>query len=320
MAAQTISTGLMIGGGLLTYAAAGIARAARRFQLIKQLYPATATTPVSDSTQQPVVSPKFDQEKQTFSRTDGDVICEFKWWGSNKLTEKEPELEIYRHKQAHGFELLGTETRYTTPSYINLGTVMMPVGGGRPYDVEKTLYSLFLARKEGAHNSGYSYNRYTNYSCTGIDNLPVVYDAKITSMNYRDVAKYIDNRCQDYYITAATSSYPVQKDATTNTSSTAIVPSAGTDPAGNLYVFFDNQLDIGQRVVEYDSTRPNEKGILDSRPVFFARFKAARHLNAFNGYYTRDIRDMYWRYALDARLPLTFISGVVGGVITYMNW
>lgn len=49
---STISTSAMIGGGMLTYAAAGLIRAARRFQLIKQLYSATALADhKSDSTQ-----------------------------------------------------------------------------------------------------------------------------------------------------------------------------------------------------------------------------------------------------------------------------
>jgi len=328
MAAHTISTSLMIGGGLLTYAAAGLVRAMRRHAGLQQLYEAAATSAIAEFNKKDS-GLEFDRQKQTFSRTDGDGIYEFKWWGSDKLTEKEPEIAIHRHKQAHGFYLLGKETRYTTPAYVSVGNgVMMPIGGGRPYEVEKTLYSLFLARKEGAHNSAHSYTRYTNYRCTGGDYLPVVYDTKLNSLNFREVVKYIDNRCLDYYISAATtSSYPAQKDTTTSTSivpsaggAPSIVPSAGNDPAGNLYVFLDNQLDIGQRVVEYDSTRTDDKGVLDTRPVFFARFKAMRHFNQYNGYYARNINDIFWRYALDARLPLTFISCVLGSVVTYMNW
>jgi hypothetical protein len=338
MAATTISTGLMVGGGLLTYAAAGLVRAMRRQAGLQQLFEA-ATTSTRATANTKDSGPEFDQQKQTFSRTDGDGLYEFKWWGSDKLTEKEPEITIHRHKQAHGFYLLGKETRYTTPAYVSVGNgVMMPVGGGRPYEVEKTLYSLFLARKEGVHNSAYSYSRYTNYRCTGGNYLPVVYDTKLNSLNFREVVKYIDNMCLDYYISAAaTSSYPAQKDATTSTAivpsaggapsivpsaggAPSIVPSAGNDPAGNLYVFLDNQLDIGQRVVEYDSSHPDDKGVLDSRPIFFARFKAMRHFNNYNGYYARDINDIFWRYGMDARYPLTFISGILGSWLTWYNW
>lgn len=314
-----ISTSLMIGGGLITYAAAGIVRMMRRQAGLQQLYEAATTSAMAnrkntnDST---AAEPESGQ--QTFTRSDKDGLCEFKWWSQKALTEKDPEIAIYKHNRAHGFYLLGKETRYTTPAYVSVGNgVMMPIGGGRPYDVEKTLYSLFLARKEGAHNSAYPYNRYTNYRCTGGQYLPVVYDTKLNSLNFREVVKYIDNRCLDYYVTAPTTSSPGQN---TESKTNNFVPSAGNDPAGNLYVFLDNQLDIGQRVVEYDSTHPDDKGVLDSRPIYFTRFKAMRHFNQYNGYYARDINDIFWRYGMDARYPLTFISGLVGGVLTYWNW
>lgn len=329
MAATIISNGLMIGGGLLTYAGAGLIRAARRFQLIKQLYVASIANTQQASSSTKDSGLEFDQQKQTFTRADKDGVWEFKWWGSKDLTEKEPELEIHQHRQAHGFYLLGKEIRYTTPAYVSVGHAMMPIGGGRPYEVEKTIYSLLLARKEGMNNSAYSYNRYTNYQCTGGEYLPIVYDTNLNSLNFRAVVKYIDNRCLDYYVTATSTSnsHPKQKDATTSTAivpsaggAPSIVPSAGNDTAGNLSVFFDNQLDIGQRVVEFDSRQPNEKGILDSRPIFFSRFKAMRHFNKYSGYYTRDLRDLYWRYGLDARLPLTFISAMAGSWLTWYNW
>jgi hypothetical protein len=365
MAATIISNGLMIGGGLLTYAGAGLIRAARRFQLIKQLYVASIANTQQASSSTKDSGLEFDQQKQTFTRADKDGVWEFKWWGSKDLTEKEPELEIHQHRQAHGFYLLGKEIRYTTPAYVSVGHAMMPIVGGRPYEVEKTIYSLLLARKEGMNNSAYSYNRYTNYQCTGGEYLPIVYDTNLNSLNFRAVVKYIDNRCLDYYVTATSTSnsHTKQKDASivdtgslaqslctdkgrlappvldvtpilhpprvglefsvnsnTTVASTAIVPAAGNDPAGNLSVFFDNQLDIGQRVVEFDSRQPNEKGILDSRPIFFSRFKAMRHFNKYSGYYTRDLRDLYWRYGLDARLPLTFISAVAGSWLTWYNW
>jgi hypothetical protein len=312
----TISTGLMVGGGLLTYAAAGLVRAMRCQAGLKQLYEAVTTSAMAKFNTKDS-EPEFDRLKQTFTRADKDGLCEFKWWGSDKLTERDPEIAIYRHNRAHGFYLLGKETRYTTPAYVGVGNVMMPIGGGRPYDVEKTLYSLFLARKEGADYSQYSYNRYTNHRCTGGQYLPVVYDTKLNSLNFREVVKYIDNRCLDYYVTAPTTSSLGQN---TESKTNNFVPSPGNDPAGNLYVFLDNQLDVGQRVVEYDSTRPDDKGILDSRPIYFARFKAMRHFNNYNGYYARDINDIFWRYGLDARLPLTFISGVLGSWLTWYNW
>ena len=270
------------------------------------------------------------------------------------MDEKDPEIAIYRHNRAHGFYLKWNETRYSTPAYVGVGNgAMVPVGGGRPYAVERTRYSLFLARKEAAHNGAYSYNRYTNYRRTGAYSMAPISDTRITNVNVREVMKYLDSRCLDYYITAPISTQgftptnsainAVKTNPATNTSPStttsvvpstgcgsnlvpsaggnpSVVPSAGNDPAGNLYVFFDNQLDIGQRVLEYDTASPNPKGKLDSRPIYFARFKAMRHFNHYNGYYARDINDIFWRYGLDARYPLTFISGLVGGVLTYWNW
>ena len=156
--------------------------------------------------------------------------------------------------------------------------------------------------------------------------MSAISDTRITSVNVREVMKYLDTQCQDYYITAPAHTVgftptnsminavkPIP-DTTNN-----IVPSVGNDPAGNLYVFFDNELDVGQRVLEYDTASPNPQGKQDTRPIYFARFKAMRHFNAYNGYFARDINDIFWRYALDSRLPLTFISGLVGGVMVYWN-
>ena len=334
----TISNGLMIGGGLLTYAAAGIVRIFRRQAGIQQLYEAATTAATAaatnrNNTHTSAGEPVFDQQNQTFTRADKDGICEFKWWSQKALTEKDPEIAIYRHNRAHGFYLKWNETRYSTPAYVGMGNgVMVPVGGGRPYDVERTRYSLFLARKEGAHNSAYTYNRYTNYRRTGAYSMSAISDTRITNVNVREVMKYLDSRCQDYYITAPVSTAGfVPKNTAINavaavpantspSTATNIIPSAGNDPAGNLYVFFDNQLDIGQRVLEYDTTSPNPEGKLDSRPIYFARFKAMRHFNQYNGYYARDINDIISCYGLDARLPLTFICGLVGGVMSYWNW
>ena len=373
MATQTISTGLMIGGGLLTYAAAGIIRIMRGRAGLQQLYEAAATAANSNNTSYGA-EPVFDQQKQTVTRSDKDGqcqtaldkdgLCEFKWWSRKALTEKDPEIAINRHNRAHGFYLKWNETRYTTPAYVGVGNgAMVPVGGGRPYDVERTRYSLFLARKEGAHNSAYSYNRYTNYRRTGAYSMSAISDTRITNVNVREVMKYLDSRCQDYYITAPVRTQgfipinsainAVKTNPATNTcpstttsvvpsagcgsnlvpsagsganlvpsagSGSNLVPSTGNNPAGNLYVFFDNQLDIGQRVLEYDTTSPTPDGKLDSRPIYFTRFKAMRHFNAYNGYYARDINDIISRYGLDSRYPLTFISGLVGGVMTYWNW
>lgn len=280
MAAQTVSTGLMIGGGLLTYAAAGIVRMASRKAGLTQLYEAAATAATNCNNTVSGPEPVTAQKQQTFTRADKDGLCEFNWWSQKALTEKVPEIAINRHNRAHGFFIKSNETRYTTPAYVGVGNgAMVPVGGGRPYDVERTRYSLFLARKEGAHNSAYNYNRYTNYRRTGPYSMSAISDTRITNINVRKVAEYIDSRCQDYYISAPTSTAgftPVNSainaeaaipanitpsTATSARSSTAtspvpmtnIVPSAGNDPAGNLYVFFDNQLDIGQRVLEYDT-------------------------------------------------------------------
>ena len=327
MAAQTISTGLMIGGGLLTYAAAGVVRMMRRQAGLMRLYEAATTAANSNNTNPSAGEPEFNQQLQTFSRADKEGLCEFKWWSRKALTEKDPEIAINRHNRAHGFLIKWNETRYTTPAYVNLGTALMPVGGGRPYDVERTRYSLFLARKEGAHHGAYTYNRYTNYRRTGAYSMSAISDTRITSVNVREVMKYLDTQCQDYYITAPAHTVgftptnsminavkPIP-DTTNN-----IVPSVGNDPAGNLYVFFDNELDVGQRVLEYDTASPNPQGKQDTRPIYFARFKAMRHFNAYNGYFARDINDIFWRYALDSRLPLTFISGLVGGVMVYWFW
>lgn len=329
-----ISTSLMIGGGLLTYAAAGIIRMMRRQAGLQQLYEAATTSAMANrKNTNDAAAAEPESGQQTFTRADKNGLCEFKWWSQKALTEKDPEIAIYRHNRAHGFDLKWNETRYSTPAYVGVGNgAMVPVGGGRPYAVERTRYSLFLARKEAAHNSAYSYNRYTNYRRTGDYSMSAISDTRITNVNVREVMKYLDSRCQDYYITA-----PVSTQGFTPTNSainavaavpantcpstaTSIVPSVGNDPAGNLYVFFDNELDIGQRVLEYDTASPNPKGKLDSRPIYFARFKAMRHFNAYNGYYARDINDIFWRYGLDARYPLTFISGLVGGVLTYWNW
>ena len=329
-----ISTGLMIGGGLLTYAAAGLVRMMRRQAGLQQLYEAATTSAMANrKNTNDATAAEPESGQQTFTRSDKDGLVEFKWWSTKALDEKDPEIAIYRHNRAHGFYLKWNETRYSTPAYVGVGNgAMVPVGGGRPYAVERTRYSLFLARKEAAHNGVYTYNRYTNYRRTGAYSMAPISDTRITNVNVREVMKYLDSRCQDYYITAPTRTQgfiPINSainavsavPANTNPSTTtSVVPSAGNDPAGNLYVFFDNELDIGQRVLEYDTASPNPKGKLDSRPIYFARFKAMRHFNAYNGYYARDINDIFWRYGLDARYPLTFISGLVGGVLTYWNW
>ena len=357
-----ISNGLMIGGGLLTYAAAGIIRMMRRQAGLVQLYEAATTSAMANrKNTNDATAAEPESGQQTFTRSDKNGLCEFKWWSQKALDEKDPEIAIYKHNRAHGFYLKWNETRYTTPAYVGVGNgAMVPVGGGRPYDVERTRYSLFLARKEGAHNSAYTYNRYTNYRRTGDYSMSAISDTRITNVNVREVMKYLDSRCLDYYITApvstqgftpinsainAVAAVPANTSPSTATGATPstttrivpsagcgsnlvpsagcgsnLVPSPGNDPAGNLYVFFDNQLDVGQRVLEYDTTSPNPEGKLDSRPIYFTRFKAMRHFNQYNGYYARDINDIITRYGLDSRYPLTFISGLVGGVLTYWNW
>jgi len=339
----TISTGLMVGGGLMTYAAAGIVRMMRRQTGLHNLYEAVTASAMANRNNNTISAtgdPEFNQQKQTVTRTDKDGLVEFNWWGQKSLNDKDPEIVINRHNRAHGFYIKGNETRYTTPAYLNLGTFMMPIGGGRPYDEERVRYSLFLARKEGAHHSAYTYDRYTNYRRTGAYSLSPISDTRITGFNVREAMKYLDSKCQDYYVTAPVSSSGYTPDATSvipdasivpsaggNPSvvpsaggNPSVVPSAGNDPAGNLYVFFDNQLDVGQRVLEYDTSVPAPDGKQDSRPIYFARFKAMRHFNSYNRYYARDIRDIFTRYGLDARLPLTFISAFVGGILTYWNW
>lgn len=104
MAAHTISTGLMIGGGLITYAAAGIVRAMRRQAGLKQLYEAATTSAMANrnnTKDATAAEPEFNRQQQTFTRADKDGLCEFKWWGRKALDEKDPEIAIYRHNRAH---------------------------------------------------------------------------------------------------------------------------------------------------------------------------------------------------------------------------
>lgn len=293
---------LAIGSGLLTYSTASILRAVVVNTKLKNIY-----TNLNSAHQANRVNNNGHVIKDnygTYSKAANNDMYVFNWWRNLDKDSKgfnwdynKINISIHKYNNAHGFLVTRDKNEYMllgnqyvmTPHYIK--------------SLEK-VYSLFMVKNPSGNSSQHAYSRYVNYeSLMDSSQISLKWENKITSINIRQIVNYLNKSCMTYYITAPTYT-PNIGTVTEPTPRDYITPSAGSDPASNIYVFFDNKLDNGQHIQEI-----NVNG-----QIYFTKMYSHKNMT-YKSYFASNITDIYKQHLYESRLPLTFTFGTIGTIL-----
>jgi hypothetical protein len=83
-------------------------------------------------------------------------VLNWVWWRPRLLRELDCADSLTHEQKLKGIVAYERRTHYTTPAFVNAGSVMMPVGGGQPYTQLHRLFSWYTVPETSTHYRGYS--------------------------------------------------------------------------------------------------------------------------------------------------------------------
>jgi hypothetical protein len=238
----------LIGGSLITYGTVGMFNMLRSFIVFQG--------------KDILLKNKFEQTDKTF-----------------------PKLNITKHNEVHGFELIKIDKKIKLPTYVGSEYVKTPVGDAKMYDEENFLTSRFKCLTQPAIIGEITYKTpqymyYDNFVILSINQPNFThYDMKITNMNYNEVKDKLNIKLKGFY----------------------------NEPEKNNIIEFFPRIDMNMIVKEYKNN--------GFSPIYFATFNSLKQFGEEKRVYSDNLDDIISYYSKNNRLPFTFTSLVIGFLV-----
>lgn len=198
----------------------------------------------------------------------------------NQKNKTFPKLNINKHNDVHGFELIQFDKKIKMPTTVGNQYVHTPVSDAKIYEEERFLASKFKCIALQNNNTPY-YMYYDNFVMLSMTQPNFTkYDMKITNMNYNEVKDKLNSKLTGFY-----------NDAEKN----------------NLFNVFP-RIDMNMIVKEYKNN--------GFAPVYFATYNSLKHFGSEKRVYSDHLGDIIFNYTMSNRLPFTYTSLVIGFMIS----